>query len=114
MPRPNSGAGRRVSGPKSAEFLLHMLKNAESNAELKGLDVDSLVIEHIQVNKAPKMWHRTYRAHGQINPYMSSPCHIEMILTEREQIVPKPEEEVAQKKKISQKKLKKQRFMAWE
>jgi hypothetical protein len=27
-----------------------MLKNAESNAELKGLDVDSLVIEHIQTN----------------------------------------------------------------
>ena len=44
---------------KSAEFLLHMLKNAESNAEFKGLDVDSLVIEHIQVNKAPKMWCRT-------------------------------------------------------
>ncbi|KAK7895771.1 hypothetical protein WMY93_021096 [Mugilogobius chulae] len=93
---------------KSAEFLLHMLKNAESNAELKGLDVDSLVIEHIQVNKAPKMRRRTYRAHGRINPYMSSPCHIEMILTEKEQIVPKPEEEVAQKKKVSQKKLKKQ------
>ncbi|TKC47836.1 hypothetical protein EI555_007198, partial [Monodon monoceros] len=69
---------------KSAEFLLHMLKNAESNAELKGLDVDSLVIEHIQVNKAPKMRHRTYRAHGRINPYMSSPCHTEMILTEKE------------------------------
>ncbi|XP_054364075.2 large ribosomal subunit protein uL22-like [Mirounga angustirostris] len=82
---------------KSAEFLLHMLKNAESNAELKGLDVDSLVIEHIQVNKIPKMWHRTYRAHGWINPHMSSPCHIEMILTEKEQIVPKSEEEVAQK-----------------
>eukprot|EP00069_Balaena_mysticetus_P001427 bmy_15280T0 len=65
----------------------------ESNDELKGLDVDSLVIEHIQVNKAPKMRHRTYRAHGRINPYMSSPCHIEMILTEKEQIVPKPEEE---------------------
>ena len=99
---------------KSAEFLLHMLKNAESNAELKGLDVDSLVIEHIQVNKAPKMRRRTYRAHGRINPYMSSPCHIEMILTEKEQIVPKPEEEVAQKKKISQKKLKKQKLMAQE
>ena len=77
-----------------------MLKNAESNAELKGLDVDSLVIEHIQVNKAPKMRRRTYRAHGRINPYMSSPCHSEMILTEKEQIVPKPEEEVAQKKKV--------------
>uniref|UniRef100_A0A8C6QAD4 Large ribosomal subunit protein uL22 n=1 Tax=Nannospalax galili TaxID=1026970 RepID=A0A8C6QAD4_NANGA len=77
---------------KSAEFLLHMLKNAEGNAELKGLAVDSLVIEHIQVNKSPKI----------------SPCHIEMILTEKEQTVPKPEEEVAQKKKKSQKKLKKQ------
>ena len=33
---------------KSAEFLLHMLKNVESNAEPKGLDIDSLVIEHIQ------------------------------------------------------------------
>ncbi|XP_054945025.1 60S ribosomal protein L17-like [Physeter macrocephalus] len=99
---------------KSAEFLLYMLKNAESNAELKSLNVDSLVIKHIQVNKAPKMWRRTYRAHGWINPYMSSPCHIEMILTEKEQTVPKPEEEVAQKKKISQKKLKKQNFMAWE
>ena len=102
--RPNSGA----------EFLLHMLKNAEGNAELKGLDVDSLVIEHIQVNKAPKMRRRTYRVHGQINPYMSSPCHIEMILTEKEQIVPKPEEEAAQKKKISQEKLKKQKLMARE
>ncbi|EHB05267.1 60S ribosomal protein L17 [Heterocephalus glaber] len=95
---------------KSTEFLVHMLKNAESNAELKDLDVDSLVIEHIQVNKAPKMCHCTYRAHGWINPYMSSPCHIEMILTEKKQIVPKPEEEVAQKKKISQKKLKKQKL----
>ena len=99
---------------KSAEFLLHMPQNAESNAELKGLDVDSLVIKHIQVNKAPKMQHRTYRAHGWINPYMSSPCHIEMILTEKEWIVPKPEDKVAQKKKISQKKLKKHKLMAWE
>ncbi|KAM5312125.1 large ribosomal subunit protein uL22-like [Glossophaga mutica] len=99
---------------KSAEFLLHMLKNAASNAELRGLGVDSLVIEHIQVNKAPKMQHRTYRAHRRINPYMSSPCPIAMILTEKEQIVPKPEEEVAQKKKISQKKLKEQKLMAQE
>ena len=44
---------------------------------------------------------------------MSSPCHIEMIdFTEKEQIIPKPEEEVAQKKKIPQKKPKKQKLMA--
>ena len=66
------------------------------------------------MNKAPKMQRRTYRAHGQINPCMSSPCHTEMILPEEEQIIPKPKEEVAQKKKISQKKLKKQKLMARE
>ena len=36
---------------KSVEFLLHMLKNAESNAEFKGLNVDSLIIEHVQENQ---------------------------------------------------------------
>ncbi|ELK15701.1 60S ribosomal protein L17 [Pteropus alecto] len=50
-----------------------MLTNAESNAELESLDVDSPVIEHIQVNKAPKMQRRTYRAHGQINPLHELP-----------------------------------------
>ncbi|WP_411026768.1 50S ribosomal protein L22, partial [Salmonella sp. s54395] len=65
---------------KSAQFLLQLLKNAESNAEFKGLDTDSLVIDHIMVNPAPKMRRRTYRAHGRINPYMSSPCHIEVVL----------------------------------
>ena len=46
---------------KSAEVLPHILKNAERNAELKGLSVDFLVIEHIQVNKDPKMHSRTNR-----------------------------------------------------
>ena len=40
----------------------------------------------IQVNRAPKMRRRTYRAHGRINPYMSSPCHIELTLAEKEQV----------------------------
>ena len=34
---------------KSCQIILGMLKNAESNAEVKGLDVDALVIDHIQV-----------------------------------------------------------------
>ena len=52
---------------------------------------------------------------------MSSLCPTEMLPTEKEQIVPKPEEEVAQNKKISkkkkrifQKKVKKQKLMARE
>ena len=77
---------------KSCEFLLGLLKNAESNAEVKGLDTDNLVITHIQVNKAQKQRRRTYRAHGRINPYMSSPCHIELILQERAEPVAKGDE----------------------
>nr|CAG8436863.1 7290_t:CDS:2 [Entrophospora candida] len=68
---------------KSAEFLLGLLRNAQSNAEIKQLDIDNLVITHIQVNQAPKQRRRTYRAHGRINPYMSNPCHIEIIVTEK-------------------------------
>ncbi len=30
---------------------------------------------------------RTYRAHGRINPYMSMPCHVELILAEKETAV---------------------------
>merc|ERR1712034_134230 len=96
---------------KSAEFLLHMLKNAESNAEYKGLDADHLVVEHIQVNRAPKMRRRTYRAHGRINPYMSSPCHIEVCLVEKEQAFTRGESE-PEKKKVSKKKLQKQKLAA--
>merc|ERR1712098_223760 len=97
---------------KSAEFLLQLLRNAESNAEYKGLDSDNLVIDHIQVNAAPLMRRRTYRAHGRINPYMSSPSHIEIILTQKEKVSSKPlSDEPEKKEKVSQKKLKKQKMM---
>ncbi|XP_038984311.1 60S ribosomal protein L17-like [Phoenix dactylifera] len=84
---------------KSARFILDLLKNAESNAEVKGLDADALYISHIQVNQAQKQRRRTYRAHGRINPYMSSPCHIELILSEKEEPVKKePESQIAPRK----------------
>lgn len=35
---------------KSCEFILNLLVNAESNAEAKSLDLDSLVVKHIQVS----------------------------------------------------------------
>jgi large subunit ribosomal protein L17e len=65
---------------KSVKILQDLLRNAESNAETKGLDIETLVIKHIQVNQAMKQRRRTYRAHGRVNPYMSSPCHVELIL----------------------------------
>ncbi|VCW69806.1 unnamed protein product [Gulo gulo] len=55
---------------KGPEFLLHMPTNAESKADLKGLYLDSLVMEHFQVKKASKMQGRTFRAHGLHNPHM--------------------------------------------
>ena len=74
---------------KSAEFILGLLRNAEANADSKGLDTSNLVVKHIQVNQAPKQRRRTYRAHGRINPYMSSPCHVELILTEQAEDIKK-------------------------
>ena len=34
---------------------------------MKGLDVETLMVSHIQVNQAMKQRRRTYRAHGRIN-----------------------------------------------
>merc|ERR1712183_935139 len=107
----HSTSGTQGRWPKkSAEFLLHLLKNAESNAEYKGLDADHLVVDHVQVNRAPKMRRRTYRAHGRINTYMSSPCHIELVLLEKEQSFAAKNE--PEKKKESKKKLQKQKLAA--
>merc|ERR1712060_894497 len=83
---------------KSCKILIDLLKNAESNAEFKNLDTDNLIVQHIQVNPAQQGRHRTYRAHGRINPYMSCPCHVEMILQEKDETVEKPVEEVKPKK----------------
>merc|ERR1712072_687898 len=88
---PLPGTNGQARWPKkSCQFLLGLLRNAEANAEMKDLDVDRMFITHIQVNRAVQQRRRTYRAHGRINPYMSSPCHVEMILSQQEVNVKKP------------------------
>ena len=79
---------------KSVEFITGLLSNALSNAESKGLDAESLVIKHVQVNQAPKQRRRTYRAHGRINPYLSHPCHIEIVCVPEDVQVEKAEGKV--------------------
>ncbi len=96
---------------KSADFLLGLLKNVESNAQVKNLNLDNLVISHIQVNQAPKQRRRTYRAHGRINPYMSNPCHIELIATEEDKQVAKATDAPVIKK-LSKRRLIQQRTYA--
>lgn len=66
------GVSRARWPVKSAEFLLGLLKNAESNADAKGLDTSNLIVKHIQVNQAPKQRRRTYRAHGRVGPDRST------------------------------------------
>jgi large subunit ribosomal protein L17e len=97
---------------KSAEFLLDLLRNAEANADTKGLDTNNLIVKHIQVNQAPKQRRRTYRAHGRINPYMSNPCHVEMILTEGSEEVAKAEEKGVQRLNARQRGEKRRRAIA--
>jgi len=95
---------------KSVKHLLDILTNAESNAEVKSLDTENLYVTHIQVNQAQKGRRRTYRAHGRINAYMSNPCHVEVVLSEKEENVKKPEDEGKlvrkTKKQLAQERLK--------
>ncbi|CAD2098092.1 60S ribosomal protein L17, putative [Plasmodium vinckei] len=67
---------------KSCKFLLNVLDNVQANAESKNLDIGKLKIIHIMVNRARPGRRRTFKAHGRINPFMSSPCHIQVIARE--------------------------------
>lgn len=115
--RTNLAKNHKHHGPgrfpvKSVAHLLDLLTNAESNAEVKTLDTENLHVQHIQVNQAVKGRRRTYRAHGRINAYMSNPCHVEVILVEKEASVKKAEEAEGKmvirmsKKQLAQKRLK--------
>ena len=68
---------------KSCKAVLNLLRNLEANANTKQYDLEKLVIEHVQVNRAQHGRRRTYRAHGRITRYLSTPCHIEMWATEK-------------------------------
>ncbi|GJJ15548.1 hypothetical protein Clacol_009826 [Clathrus columnatus] len=85
---------------KSVKFILRLLKNAESNADAKSLELEDLFIKNVVVQQAPKTRRRTYRAHGRINPYQGSPCHVEIILASKNTEVEKSgdKEEIAPKR----------------
>jgi large subunit ribosomal protein L17e len=99
----NKGLGTsQVRWPeKSVKMVLDLLKNAQSNADQKGLDTKSLSVTHVQVNRAPKHRRRTYRAHGRINAYSGSPSHIEMILGSKSKPVAKAPGTVVVKKRAA-------------
>ena len=87
--------GDKIAWPqKATKVYIGLLTNIEANAEVKGLDIDKCKITHTQANQAPKMRRRTYRAHGRVNAYQSSPAHIQIIAEEQLDEVKKEAEEV--------------------
>ena len=74
---------------KSIKIVLGLLKNAAANAEAKKLDVEKLIIKKVVVNQAVKGRRRTYRAHGRINAYLSSNCHVDIVCEELKEKVKK-------------------------
>ncbi len=74
--------GDKIAWPqKATKVYLGLLTNIQSNAEAKGIEGE-MKITHSQANQAPKMRRRTYRAHGRVNAYESSPAHIQIIAEE--------------------------------
>jgi large subunit ribosomal protein L17e len=82
--------GDQVGWPiKAVTFVLDLCKNLKANAVAKNLNVDKLVIRHVQANAAIKMRRRTYRAHGRINAFMCNPSHFELYAEEEKEKVAK-------------------------
>ena len=82
---------------KSVKLVLNLLKNAKSNAEAKKLNIEKLVIKNVFVNVAAEGRRRTYRAHGSINAYCSSNCHLEILCEELKEKVKKEKKEEEKK-----------------
>ena len=78
---------------KSIRIMLNLLKNAKANAEVKKLNIEKLVIKNVFVNVAAEGRRRTYRAHGSINAYCSSNCHIDIVCEELKERVKKEKKE---------------------
>ena len=67
---------------KASQFILKILRNAEANADNKGLDIDRLRIVHAASQRG-----RTYkafieRAFGRSSPYDENTSHMEIVLEE--------------------------------
>jgi len=74
---------------KAAKEILKVLRNAENNAENKGLDAERLKIIHASAYPGMKIKRYMPRAFGRATPRFETLTHVEVILEEMPQI---PEE----------------------
>ncbi len=68
---------------KAADGILKVLKNAESNAENKGLDIERLQIIHAAAQRGRVLQKSIMRAHGRGSPYLQALVHLEVAVEER-------------------------------
>lgn len=68
---------------KAANAVLKVLKNAEANAEYKGLDTTRLRVVHAVAHKGSKIKGYMPRAFGRATPWFKQLVHIEIGLEER-------------------------------
>lgn len=67
---------------KAAKEVLNVLKNLESNAEFKGLDLDRLKIIHAAAQRGRLIRGYTPRAQGRSSPSFNTLVHIELVAME--------------------------------
>jgi len=67
---------------KAATQILDVLRNAESNAEYKGLDTENLKIVHISSHRGRVLPGWTPRAFGRASPFNTPTTHIQIVLGE--------------------------------
>ncbi len=82
----NTGVGHRPGGVigkypvKAAKIILKLLKNAENNAENKGLDKERLVIIHAKADKGATLLRRKPKGRWRYNNIVLA--HMEVIVRE--------------------------------
>ncbi len=67
---------------KASHHILKLLKNAESNADNKGLDIDRLKVIHASAHHGRVYKAFIERAFGRSSPYVENTSHIEIVLEE--------------------------------
>lgn len=67
---------------KASQYILKVLRNAEANADNKGLDIDRLRVIHAATSRGRIYKKYIERAFGRSSPYFENTSHVEVVLEE--------------------------------
>jgi large subunit ribosomal protein L22 len=89
---------------KAVGYILKVLKNAENNAEYKGLDPESMYVHHSAANRGRVLHGGMPRAHGRTTQWNEQTTTIEIIIKEKAGKKAKKVEEKPAETKVEEKK----------